>query len=134
MEECIPVAAVREKDSWCKHSIQVPEGEVQTDIIPDIMPCKQRLSHSALTAEVHHTRAGVFVEMLTCSRPYFFFIVFDSLHNTHPVISRVDLDSLYHQNSPFSTVQIAESVKIIMNNKQKFEYKTVQVYKVKKNF
>ena len=98
LKECIPVAAVREKDSRCKRSVQTPEGEVQPAMIFHILSGEQSLSHSALTAEIHYAGAAVPVEMLTCCGLYFFFIFFDLLHYAHLVISRVDFASLYHAN------------------------------------
>ena len=98
LKEAIPVTAVWKKDSWSKRGVQVPEGEVKTAMAFDILPGKQRLSHSALTAEIHYAGAAVPFEMLTCCGLYFFFIFFDSLHYAHLVISRVDFASLYHAN------------------------------------
>jgi hypothetical protein len=99
-----------------------------------ILPGKQRLSHSALTAEVHYTGAAVSVKVPACCGLYFFFIFFDSLHFTHLVISRVDFASLYHANSSFTTTQTAKSAKNPMNSEQKIAYRIVQVYKLKNNF
>jgi hypothetical protein len=134
LKEAIPVTAVWKKDSWSKRGIQVPEGEVKTAMVFDILSGKQRLSHSALTAEVHYTGAAVPVKVPARCRLYFIFIFFNSLHFTHLVISRVDFISLYHANSSCSTTQTAKSAKILMNSEQKFERKTVQVYKLKKYF
>ena len=130
----IPIAAVWKKDSWSKRSVQIPEGEVKSAMILDVLPSKQRLSHSALTAEVHYTGAAVPVKVPARCRLYFIFIFFNSLQFTHLVISRVDFISLYHANSSFTTMQTAKSAKILMNSEQKFERKTVQVYKLKKYF
>ena len=134
LEEVIPVTTVRKKDSWRKCGIQIPKGEVKTAMVFDILPGKQRFSHSALTADIHHTGSAVSVKEPACCGLYFLFIFFDSLHFIHPVISRVDFISLYHSNSSFTTTQAAKSAKILMNTEQKFDYKTVQVYKLSNYF